>query len=328
MLRRARNGELTPRWRGSAIHRAIKTSIQTLFARFGYRLSRVEQLQPIDVRGDSADPRLFCYYGGRRRILMDVDIDRGIGFDVFPLADTSLHPAACAARKAIESTHPREAIRDTLVDYYRSVQPGSAAQWLGFSPGSMRQLAGQPPWARVLPWQPQDIRSRRNRVKALSPIESQNGGRRLTIEDGWKTYGPVSDRLLEVEVQRLHSLLDSIRQHGYLRSDEECGDINAAVLWKDENNWKWRITGGDHRAAVLSALGYEQIPVRLTRLVRRSDVGIWPNVTSGVYDEQSALELFDRLLEGALPPVVDDWANRGRKESTEDNRAPVPQHRN
>lgn len=151
-----------------------------------------------------------------------------------------------------------------------------------------------------------DIDTRRRRVEQLSPIESKNGGQKLTIADGWKTYGPVSERLLEVEVERLYGLLESIRRRGYRRHDGRIGDINATVLWRSTDDWKWRITGGDHRAAVLRALDYRHIPVRVVGLVRPEEVSIWPNVDAGLYPPAQALDLFDRLVDGEMASVTDN----------------------
>lgn len=63
------------------------------------------------------------------------------------------------------------------------------------------------------------------------------------------------------------------------------------------------LNGGQHRAASLSALGHETIPVRLTSpssasIIRRDDVDFWPYVRTGLFSRETALEVFDRIFSG------------------------------
>lgn len=290
---------------------SIKRAVKSLFRTVGYDLKRVDDLKPVDLRDETADPRLFSYFGGQYRpLLIKVPTRRAASLSVFPMDDKAGHPFVHAVDQARQSDHPRDAIRSVLTEYYDVVRPENAADWLGFDDQEVPKLADEPPWARVLPWKGKTIEARRKAVIELSPVESQNGGARLSIDHGWKTFGPVSEQLLEVEVNRLYSLLCSIRDNGFQRHDGETGDLTASILWRSEDEWKCKVSGGVHRACVLRALDYEMIPVRLIRFVRPEDAEIWPNVQSGIFTAQQALRLFDRLIDGELPAVAAAWRHR------------------
>lgn len=284
--------------------------VRGLLERFGYTIRPSDELRPVDMRDRRDDPRLFDYAGGERPVLIEVSLARGRGLGGCELTERGAHPWVCAIREARSSNRPRSVIREVLDDYYRAVQPSSAAEWLDLEDGAVPALEDQPPWARVWPWEGRDIETRRNKAEAAASVEGEQFGRNLTIEDGWNNFGPVSDRLLEMETDRLFELMQSIRRYGYRRKDRPGGDIDVAVLWNDEDQWGFKTTGGAHRAAVLAGLGYEQIPVRITRMVRRKDVDIWPNVSSGLYSREQAVALFDRILEGQRPSVLDPWVDQ------------------
>jgi len=67
---------------------------------------------------------------------------------------------------------------------------------------------------------------------------------------------------------------------------------------------EWRAfgVGGDHRRAVLAALGWSHAPIQFTDMVlRREDVKSWPNVQNGLFSSAQALRVFDRIFEGHQP---------------------------
>ena len=287
-----------------------KRAVQQLFTSMGFRLQRMEAIKPVDLRGEEADPRLFAYRGGARPILIDVPTRKTVSLSVYPLEHRRDHPFCWAVTRALDSSRPKKAIRRVLRNYYELVQPRDAADWLGIEPDMAPKMVGQPPWARVLPWQSTDIKTRRRRAIEMAPVEHRNGGAALDISHGWKTFGPVSEELLDVETNRLYSLMCSIRDRGYQRHDGPTGDLTASILWRNSDEWKCKIMGGAHRIAVLRAMDYREVPVRITRFVRPGDVEIWPNVDNGIYDRQAALQLFDRLVDGRLPPVARQWQQR------------------
>lgn len=77
---------------------------------------------------------------------------------------------------------------------------------------------------------------------------------------GSQFKGPLSDFNLEKEKYRIASLRHQIINEGY--QPDKYGDI-VGIFILYENDWRFLVLGGTHRAAVLSSLNVENIPVKL-----------------------------------------------------------------
>lgn len=85
----------------------------------------------------------------------------------------------------------------------------------------------------------------------------------------------------------LKDLLGSIQKHGFnphLASDSICG------IWLvDYTGRRFIIRGGQHRCAVLAALGHTTVPARVTATVYLRDAASWPLVRDGVLSIEEAV---------------------------------------
>ena len=80
------------------------------------------------------------------------------------------------------------------------------------------------------------------------------------------------------------------------------------MLLRSDDTWKWYVeNGGQHRAPVLSALGYKDIPIRVWKIINEDDASIWPNVVSGLYTESEALKIFDNVCKGNNGQILEPW---------------------
>lgn len=290
----------------------VKATIRQIFSAAGWMLHSVPENRQgaLDVRDSADHPAALLYYGQQTvpSVLIDAPVERGYSLEAFTLDADGANPYIRAIRHAETSNKSRQAIRQTLAQYYRAVQPASAAQWLGVEGDRIPALADQPPWARVFPWENDTIDQRRYNVQGKTRQENRRQGTELTIENGWKLCGPVDQAFLDMKTDRLHSLYQSIKTHGYIRNDEIGGDIRTIVLVDDDDRWRWlQCGGGFHRAAVCSALGYQTLPVRVWRVIFRRDVDIWPGVANGLYSRTAALEVFDRIVAGKPTPIARQW---------------------
>lgn len=125
--------------------------------------------------------------------------------------------------------------------------------------------------ASLSPWDDQDIRDVRI-PDQLSPSRSAN------------------------DVERLWNLIVSIKTRGYQRDSGPDGDITCEALVSLEGSIRFHLIGGTHRAAVLVAMGYERIPVRVLRFVCVDLAKEWPKVQSGVFSLGGALERFEKFF--------------------------------
>ncbi|MEW6655181.1 MAG: ParB/Srx family N-terminal domain-containing protein, partial [Bacteroidota bacterium] len=109
------------------------------------------------------------------------------------------------------------------------------------------------------------------------------------------------------EALRIEYVLKQVYNKGYMRWNSSEGDVRATALVNESGEWRWLITAGNHRASAASALGYEEIPIRVNLVISRTHVKYWPHVVNGLYSEEDALKVFDNYFDGIPPNVTEDW---------------------
>ncbi len=266
------------------------------------------------------DPRLLSYYpavsGERRTVLVPLRSSRA--FNGFALDDNSFHPWFIAT--SVAEAGDRAVIREILDAYYTLVQPKSLHEWLDIPEDACPLLAELPVYAwMMLPW---TTRSAREIVKGVEDAQLQEN-RRYGLAEGMsagaKAFGPVSEGKLDMEVDRIATLAESIRRRGF---QQEQTDVLMATFLLSDGEWRWLAVNAMHRVPVAAGLGVDQLPVQVVAVVRRDEVDIWPQVTKGVYDRDTALAVFDRLFEGRAPKCAAPWlrwVDRFRAESIPSN---------
>jgi hypothetical protein len=131
----------------------------------------------------------------------------------------------------------------------------------------------------------------------LNPLEAS-----LSPWDGQPIVdGNIQDRQSAGEqathdVERLWTLITSIQTRGYQRHSGPDGDITCEALVSQEGKLRFQLISGNHRAAVLVALGQTRVPIRVVRFVTNERAEEWPKVQSGVFSLGGALERFDKFF--------------------------------
>jgi hypothetical protein len=256
----------------------------------------------IDLRDRCNDPRVANYYP--KTILIDAPTTSGRKFFFFPLKKES-DPFVRALHKYLNETglsNKHTLIEQELTCYYESVQPKNAFEWLDLEDDETSDVFKKnEPWTIPLPWSPIKLEDNIKNINRWVRKDNNIGGFDLTISHGFTYFGPVSPKKISIEVTRLLDLLISIQKNGYVRNDTREGDIGATILINESGDWRWLAGPGQHRAAVLAALGYKHIPVRVRYLIYRNESKLWPNVLSGLYTEKQALRVFDKVFLGQHP---------------------------
>lgn len=277
--------------------------------KYGYSIQKTARTKPLDLRANGNDPRAMLYRGTKQPVLVDGALDAGRGLPLFTFSPSGVHPFVRAVMAALENGDEKRAIRRVLQEYYEVFRPRSAAELYGLSPEDVPRLANEPPWAALLPWDEETIELWRADIQASVLRENRRFGRELTVSEGWAWCGPTSPEKLDIETDRLHAIMSAIRQRGLRRDDHADGDISVVVLMRRDGQWRWQARTGQHRAAVAGALRFTTLPLRVEKIVNRHDVDIWPNVVSGIFSRDAALQLFDRIFDGHYPPVAQSWAS-------------------
>jgi len=121
--------------------------------------------------------------------------------------------------------------------------------------------------------------------------------------EGWIFSGPVSIQMGTAELYRTIRVYDSIKEEGYLpgkyrRSSRDFHEDHIhGYLLKKGKNYRFIIVGGNHRAAALSALGWNELPVTFIagypRVVDIQNIEEWPQVRKGNITISAAQEIFN-----------------------------------
>lgn len=275
----------------------MRKKIKEVIGRLGYRLERNRTLHPL-----SGDPREIPYLKNLPYSVVDLSTDRGAGLRFYSLTGNTSHPFVYGLLKSRKDEVPEKALFRILKKYSELVTFQSPNEYLGFVNEEVFPEGNHPyeftyPWSVVLPAE--------RKVLYLSINRQEN----LRCGFNSREYlegSPVSDEKITVETKRLITLLRSIEKNGYRPQYRDA--LNCFILMKD-GEWKWFVESGQHRAAVLSALGHETISAHVRQIVRREEVALWPAVQSGIYTESSALDLFDRMFHLEHPPIAGDWVN-------------------
>lgn len=264
----------------------------------GYTVKRrKEELIPFPGR----DPRGIPYLKKLPFTLMELPTALGVGLRFYPLSTNSHHPFILALDKNDSEEELKKHAFEVLKKYSELVNIKNANDFLGLSGGDRIFPEESHPYEFTFPWSP------------LSPVEMKNNYRSYFLEENRKysldsdeclesTY--VSDKKIQLEVSRLVKLFLSIKNKGYVPNETE--PIGGAVFVKGKE-WKWIVEGGQHRAAVVAALGMEKVPVYVKRIIRREDVYVWPGVQKRIFCPERALRLFDHMFDLKSPGSAKDW---------------------
>lgn len=187
--------------------------------------------------------------------------------------------------RRLTNTHPFvAAIADgpgTLARFYAEFSPRNLAEMYRIP---CRGLAGE----QLAPWEIPWLR----RERKAPPGEDGLGA-----ECGVSYYGPCAPEKIAVEHRRLTSVAFSIAKKGY-RPDRH-GHIEGHFL-QSGPEFRFFVRGGKHRAAALTSLGVDRIPVRVRltwpRVVMAGTERDWPLVRSGEVSPEFAALVFRRYF--------------------------------
>ncbi|WP_159082407.1 ParB N-terminal domain-containing protein [Paragemmobacter aquarius] len=254
-----------------------------------------------DLRGVTSDPMHAAYLWPESPFLIDVASGACLGLHsvAFPMSPRGQNPFVQTVRAMDKGLDTYAG--SALYAYYERFRPATAAAAIGVSPQVAHPDLLRPASAATLPWDFRDPAAAQAFWTGVCAHDYRQHGFDLTFSDGWKAWGPATEVAGAAEFTRLARLHRSIKSRGYLRHPAHDGDIQGVIL-RHHDQTRILLTAGQHRAAVLAALGHETLPVRLTAsVIDRSGVAHWPNVKRGIFSQTLALSVFDRIFAGRQP---------------------------
>jgi ubiquinone/menaquinone biosynthesis C-methylase UbiE len=231
------------------------------------------------------------------RIVASVDVYRdynlGVSVDFNPFVFALKQTGMVLDRAGLISS-----VSKNLENFYQRFSPSTIFELLDLSESEAPSLVECKAWTAPYPWEPRTIEDNLRIMSTGLVSEASSYGFKLNILDGCSWCGPVTRDKLELEVQRYVTVMESIRQNGFLLDDDWTSAVSVVALVSDEGRYGFLLQDGAHRFSAAAALGARRIPYRVVGMVYRGDVDNWPNVKSGIYTKVGALRLFDRFLNG------------------------------
>ncbi len=255
----------------------------------------------IDFRNLELSPLEALERASGYNILMDFEgkICRGMRVLGFPLNQELSHPFVMTASEYLDGKATQFS-DSSLLTYYDKFQPKNAAELLGLESQKAPKLLEENLRIIKFPWEsPPNKRDFKKRKRKLNK-EYQKASFKLTWKDGDPLFGPINHKKGEFEFSRIKSLVDSIKNFGYVTEKQ----IPGTLLVKGDE-YRIVINTGQHRAAVLASLK-RNIPILIDSrfVVSRDNALYWPWVQYNYVSKATALEIFDRIFEGEQPEAL------------------------
>lgn len=216
-------------------------------------------------------------------------------FSGFTLSPKGWHPFVAPIKEYLHGRRKSYG-GSTLESFYHSWQPKNALEALIAPIEGASLLHELPAYTVHQPWLPNHPEERRAMMEQHIRDENRWMGKaHLDASFGYGLQGPVSHEKAEIEYSRIVKLTESIKRYGFDRTRAE-EDITVTAVERDGEH-RFCIAHGQHRAAVLAALGYEHVPVSFIRLVSLSEAQHWPQVYRGTWSLTQAQAYVNHLFD-------------------------------
>jgi len=268
---------------------------------------------PVDFRGLTTDAENALSRAAGRPVLLNqpIDLFRGLFPIGYRLAADAGHPHVLEAQAYIRRKQGLTT-SSPLEDYFNIVQPSRAIEVLGITPDASLSGIEQYsldeaalPWAGKLGkhvskarngWLANDVREH---LGSMHPLVKK-------VQGYFFLSGPVTQEYIDFEKLRIKRVVNSIQSNGYDLALSEGAPQMEAMLLSSSTDHCLVIRKGQHRAAALAALGYKEVPIIINpKVIRREEVANWPAVIAKNMSENEALQVFDRLIAGKAPEVIE-----------------------
>lgn len=282
-------------WGGILWLKGVKVLLMSSYA----GVFRVNNSGVVDLSDGNYHPLILRYAEVFRESLHKVSLDHGRVLPGFSLKKKPPFKMACDRVTEFSSLDSVESVlREQLKIAYRNYSPKCFSDFFDIDFVNERLRACEP-WAGVLPWRARGLEGYRERIIEGTLLDNLKQGYPDTaIEEGWAYCGPVSNKKVDIEAERLAALMISIKSIGYKRNFSRDGDIVATALVDESYEWRWLVTSGHHRACVVASLGFQSVDVRINNVVLRGECMFWPHVVDGLFTPSEALKVFDNIFNG------------------------------
>lgn len=211
-----------------------------------------------------------------------IPVEQLVGRPIFGYGPQSWHPFVAASAELLEDIDtPYE--RSILKRFYETFTPQTIADACSLNdPGP---LADVPARSLFEPWR-----------LSPPPFDDPHAS---TYPPGSPLFGPMSGPRGEAQWRRLRERVKSILAYGYQPELFPRGLIRVTVL-KSGQEQRYLVGHGQHRAAVLAAMGHERIDAGVHStdplVIDEAEAHLWPHVRSGFLSTERAVAMLRRYF--------------------------------
>ena len=272
----------------------IKRIVKPLFWYFGLEISGIEfKSQPPPVYGDLEKVLGLNRIGVQASY--ECPLDQCLILNGFSFAGTGWHPFVEAYRDIFSGPVGTQFQGSFLERYYKTWAPGSSGEAVAGFEDAPPLLASIASFTLHAPWMeacPQDRQALMERI--ILDENRMAGCTGLAAGEGYGLHGPVSEKKGEIEFRRLINIYKSIKAHGYDRSQGD-GDVTAIAI-ECNGEYRFCVMHGQHRVAAAGALGFQTVPISITKVVHYSEICHWPQVYRGFWSKVQAEKFIEHLF--------------------------------
>jgi len=253
------------------------------------------------------------YYVGLKKNIVNIETDKGRTDRWFDMSNKSLDPAIFAIRNALKKDLKGDAlyknILSTLQTHNSLMSVKNAAKYLDIDFNEEEKFKVYPWWASVYPW---DNRTFDDKLKYYPGEVKKNrlsNGMEILSDNPHEIMDNLLENSLFSHAKQYTQLVEEIKNNGY-KYDEDYNHISAEIFVHN-GKFCWKVgLDGNHRIAVLAALGYETIPVHITKIIRLEELNYWPNVKLSYFNEKQAANIFHNIFDAKPSTIHDKWIKK------------------
>lgn len=281
---------------------ALKYKLMGFCNKHGYEF-RIEKksIERLDIQDIlESDYYAFRAFQQKAEILVELPISKARTLSGNNFFSLKKHHSVLALAHVIENNSNN--VENELFKYYQNVsipinkEIKNLSDMFGVELSKLKDL---PPWLIVYPWGDDKLENMSDfikRVNISTYVENMKRGIGVSASDGGSQYIFTSENRAKLEAKLISSLYHSFNKKGF-DEQENLKDPIGAILYVDNDKYAWMISGGIHRSCVLYAMNQEKITVRLKGIIYKKDLNYWPNMKSGLFTEEEASKIFDRIIQ-------------------------------
>lgn len=203
----------------------------------------------------------------------------------------------CRAAKLYLDSGNKDLCLKSLSEFYQNFQPDSASQLFGLPAADLRcGVMKYPIWSVPFPWDQLTIAQQ---YRIIEERLLEDSGNRCRANEGNPSMGPLTPKRLNVETERICSLVDSIQEEGIRHKYQD--PVIVDLLFNQHGACRWLVKSGNHRCPILAILDYSEVVGVVKNVISIEDVRTWPNVVNGLFSVEGATKIFHRVFDADSP---------------------------